>query len=66
MKKFTPSKSFQEMQAEIEAELNAEGISQAPEAQRRGLIKKRIHESATTDPETIASLVRSWMLEDGR
>ncbi len=66
MKRFTPTKSFQEMEAEIEAELNAEGINQAPEAQRRGLIKKRIHESATTDPETIASLVRSWMLEDGR
>jgi flagellar M-ring protein FliF len=66
MKRFTPSKSFQEMQAEIEAELNAEGINQAPEAQRRTLIKKRIHESATADPETIASLVRSWMLEDGR
>jgi flagellar M-ring protein FliF len=66
MKRFTPSKSRQEMEAEIEAELNAEGISQAPEAQRRSLIKKRIHESAGTDPETIASLVRSWMLEDGR
>jgi len=66
MKRFTPAKSFQEMEAEIEAELNAEGINQAPEAQRRGLIKKRIHESATSDPETVASLVRSWMLEDGR
>jgi flagellar M-ring protein FliF len=66
MKRFTPTKSFKEMEAEIEADLNAEGISQAPEAQRRTLIKKRIHESATTDPETIASLVRSWMLEDGR
>lgn len=66
MKRFTPTKSMQEMEAEIEAELNAEGITQAPEAQRRGLIKKRIHESATNDPETIASLVRSWMLEDGR
>jgi flagellar biosynthesis/type III secretory pathway M-ring protein FliF/YscJ len=66
MKRFTPTKSFQELEAEIEAELNAEGINQAPEAQRRSLIKKRIHESATGDPETIASLVRSWMLEDGR
>ena len=66
VKRFSPTKSFQELEAEIEAELNAEGINQAPEAQRRGLIKKRIHESATTDPETIASLVRSWMLEDGR
>lgn len=66
VKRFTPTKSLQEMQAEIEAELNAEGITQAPEAQRRTLIKKRIHDSAATDPETIASLVRSWMLEDGR
>ncbi|MBI4911345.1 MAG: flagellar M-ring protein FliF [Acidobacteria bacterium] len=66
VKKFTPTKTLQELEAEIEADLNAEGITQAPEAQRRQLIKKRIHESATSDPETVASLVRSWMLEDGR
>jgi len=59
-------KSMAEMEAEIEADLNAEGAAGAPEAQRRQLIKKRIQESATGDPETIASLVRSWMLEDGR
>ncbi len=62
----TPVKSMAEMEAEIEADLNAEGAAGAPEAQRRQLIKKRIQESATSDPETIASLVRSWMLEDGR
>ena len=55
-----------EIQAEIEAELNAEGASGAPEAQRRGMIKKRIQESTLGDPETVASLVRSWILEDGR
>ena len=47
-------------------ELNAEGASGAPEAQRRSLIKKRIQESTTADAETIASLVRSWIIEDGR
>lgn len=61
-----PMKSMAEMESEIEAELNAEGAAGAPEAQRRQMIKRRIQESATADPETIASLVRSWMLEDGR
>jgi flagellar M-ring protein FliF len=65
-RKFTPTKSVNEIQAEIEAELNAEGASGAPEAQRRGLIKKRIQESTAADAETVASLVRSWILEDGR
>jgi flagellar M-ring protein FliF len=65
-RKFTPTKSVGDIQAEIEAELNAEGASGAPEAQRRGLIKKRIQESTLADAETVASLVRSWILEDGR
>ena len=65
-RKFTPVRSVSEIQAEIEAELNAEGASGAPEAQRRSLIKKRIQESTTADAETIASLVRSWIIEDGR
>jgi len=59
-------KSVAELEAEIEAELNAEGASSAPDAQRRSLIKKRIQESTLGDPETVASLVRSWMIEDGR
>jgi len=66
VRKFTPLKSMAEMEAEIEAELNAEGASSAPDAQRRTLIKKRIQESTLGDPETVASLVRSWMIEDGR
>jgi flagellar M-ring protein FliF len=65
-RKFTPVRSVGEIQAEIEAELNAEGASGAPEAQRRSLIKKRIQESTVADAETIASLVRSWIIEDGR
>ena len=65
-RKFTPVKSVSEIQSEIEAELNAEGASGAPEAQRRSLIKKRIQESTLSDAETVASLVRSWILEDGR
>jgi len=63
-RKITPTKSVAELNAEIEAELNAEGASTAPEAQRRQLIKKRVQESTVQDPETIASLIRSWMLED--
>jgi flagellar biosynthesis/type III secretory pathway M-ring protein FliF/YscJ len=65
-RKFTPVKSVAEIQSEIEAELNAEGASGAPEAQRRTMIKKRIQDSTTNDAETIASLVRSWIIEDGR
>jgi flagellar M-ring protein FliF len=63
-RKITPTKSVAELEAEIEAELNAEGAAGAPEAQRRQLIKKRVQESSSQDPETIASLIRSWMLED--
>jgi flagellar M-ring protein FliF len=65
-RKITQVKSMSELQAEIEAELNAEGVAGAPEAQRRQLIKKRIQETAFSDPETTAQLVRSWMAEDGR
>lgn len=65
-RKFTAVKSVTEIQSEIEAELNAEGASGAPEAQRRGMIKKRIQESTLSDAETVASLVRSWIIEDGR
>lgn len=64
--KVAPVKSMEELEAEIEAELNAAGANQAPEAKRRELMKKRIQEAATEDPESIAALVRSWILEDGR
>lgn len=63
-RRVTHTKTKEELAAEIEAELNAEGASSAPEAQRRQLIKKRIQETAGGDAETVASLVRSWMLED--
>jgi flagellar M-ring protein FliF len=59
-------KSMSEIEAEIEAELNADAAFSAPEARRRELIKKRLQDSSTEDPETIASLVRSWLLEEGR
>ena len=59
-------KSVAEMESEIEAELNADAAFSAPEARRRELIKKRLQESSHDDPETMASLVRSWLLEEGR
>ena len=59
-------KSVSEIEAEIEAELNADAAFSAPEARRRELIKKRLQDSSHEDPETIASLVRSWLLEEGR
>jgi len=63
-RKHTPVKSMAELEAEIEDELNAEGASTMPEVQRRQAIKRRLQETVLTDPETTASLVRSWMLED--
>ncbi|MDP1831957.1 MAG: flagellar basal-body MS-ring/collar protein FliF [Geothrix sp.] len=59
-------KSMSEIEAEIEAELNADAAFSAPEARRRELIKRRLQEGSHEDPETIASLVRSWLLEEGR
>jgi flagellar M-ring protein FliF len=59
-------KSMSEIEAEIEAELNADAAFSAPEARRRELIKKRLQGSSNEDPETMASLVRSWLLEEGR
>ena len=59
-------KSMSEIEAEIEAELNADEAFSAPEARRRELIKKRLQVSSNEDPETMASLVRSWLLEEGR
>ncbi|MCE1205005.1 MAG: flagellar M-ring protein FliF [Holophagaceae bacterium] len=59
-------KSMTEIEAEIEAELNADAAFSAPEARRRELIKKRLQEGSSEDPETMASLVRSWLLEEGR
>ena len=59
-------KSMTEIEAEIEAELNADAAFSAPEARRRELIKKRLQDGSHEDPETIASLVRSWLLEEGR
>lgn len=64
--KITKAKSLEELQAEIENELNMESANVAPEAQRRQLIKKRLNENAAGDPEAMAHLIRSWLLEDGR
>ncbi len=64
--RMAPVKTMQELEAEIEAELNLAGASQAPEAKRREMMKRRIQEVGVEDPESIAALVRSWLLEDGR
>jgi len=64
--KVAPVKTMAELEAEIEAELNQAGANQAPEAKRRELMKKRIQDAAQEEPESIAALVRSWILEDGR
>jgi flagellar M-ring protein FliF len=58
------TKTLEELKAEIEEEFNAESASQAPEAQRREVIKQRISEIIITDPENAASLVRTWLVDD--
>ncbi|MCL1893432.1 MAG: flagellar M-ring protein FliF [Holophagaceae bacterium] len=63
-KVIVPPKTLEELKAEIENELNAESASQAPEAQRREVIKQRVSEIITADPENAASLVRSWLVDD--
>lgn len=65
-RKATPVRSMAELEAEIEAELNADAAFTAPEARRREVIRKRLQEGSAEDPETMASLVRSWLLEEGR
>ena len=64
--RITKARTLEELQAEIENELNLESANLAPEAQRRSLIKKRLAETSAGDPESMAQLIRSWMLEDGR
>ena len=59
-----PPKTLAQLKAEIEQEINAENASQAPEAQRREVIKQRISEIIISDPENAASLVRSWLVDD--
>jgi flagellar M-ring protein FliF len=65
-RKAIPVKSMAELEAEIEADLNADAAFTAPEARRREVIRKRLQEGSAEDPETMASLVRSWLLDEGR
>ena len=65
-RKPVPVKSMAELEAEIEADLNADAAFTAPEARRREVIRKRLQEGSAEDPETMASLVRSWLLDEGR
>ncbi|MDR0498294.1 MAG: flagellar M-ring protein FliF [Holophagales bacterium] len=60
----THTKTLAELKAEIEQEINAESASQAPEAQRREVIKQRINEIVLSDPENAASLIRTWLVDD--
>jgi|GEM_PF-340813 len=58
------SKTLAEIKAEIENQINSETAENAPEAQRREVIKQRITEIVMSDPENAASLVRTWLLDD--
>jgi flagellar biosynthesis/type III secretory pathway M-ring protein FliF/YscJ len=57
-------KTLAELEAEIQAELDAEGAASAPEAERRSQIRQRVQASTASDAETMAALIRAWILED--
>ena len=59
-----PAKTLAQLEAEIMAELDAEGAASAPAARRRELLRQRLQEHARTDAEAVAALVRSWILRD--
>ena len=63
-RRITPAKTLAELEAEIEAELDAEAAASAPETERRAQIRQRIQEASGSDAETLAALVRAWILED--
>lgn len=59
-----PVKTLEQLEAEIAAELDAEGAASAPAAHRRERLRQILQEHARTDPETVAALVRSWIIRD--
>lgn len=58
-------RTVEDMEGEIEAELDANNPS-SPEARRLPVLTKRIAKKAETEPEQVARLVRSWLVEEER
>jgi len=59
-----PVRTLEQLEAEIMAELDAEGTASAPAALRRERLRQILQEHTRTDPEAVAALVRSWILRD--
>jgi len=62
-RKSVPAKSLAELEAELSAELDAAGASVRTEAQRRDFLRRRLQAHALSDAETVAALVRSWLIQ---
>lgn len=59
------ARTVEDMEGEIEAELDANSPL-SPEARRLPVLTKRIAKKAETEPEQVARLVRSWLVEEER
>jgi len=55
-----------DLEGEIEAELEASTAPPSAEARRLPVLSKRLAKKAEAEPEHMARLVRSWLVEDGR
>ncbi|MGE0863989.1 MAG: flagellar basal-body MS-ring/collar protein FliF [Vicinamibacterales bacterium] len=55
-----------DLEGEIEAELDASTTPTSAEARRLPVLTKRIARKAETEPEQMARLVRSWLIEEDR
>ncbi len=60
------ARTVEDLEGEIEAELDASGNPPTPEARRLPVLTKRISKKAEAEPEQMARLVRSWLVEEER
>lgn len=57
-----PPKTVAELESELEAEIEA--ASPTAQLSKSEIMKKRLVEMVQQDPESVASLIRTWLLED--
>lgn len=60
------ARTVEDLEGEIEAELDANSNPQTVEARRVPVLTKRIAKRADAEPEQVARLVRSWLVEEER
>jgi flagellar M-ring protein FliF len=61
-----PVRTVEDLEGEIEAELDASSGPPSIEARRLPVLAKRIAKRAEAEPEQVARLVRSWLVEEER